>query len=258
MLERLKRHPFDVVAHFEDVLVLTYAAPAADLRPLLPRGLELDVFDAGADRVGFVAIAMVSVRGMRPAFLPRWLGQRFILVGYRVFVRHRDAAGRTRRGLRILESRTDRRMLVAMGNLLTHYNYRRADVEWKRTAERLEVRLSDPGRGVSLEVEARIDREAPLPASSPFRDWHEARRFAGPLPWTFDYDATLHAVVMIEGKRAGWTPRGVAAEVRVNRFFERVDLAASRPVLASVFHTADIDYRWLRGVLSPLPAGATA
>src|SRR5262245_53258334 len=105
MLQRLKRHPFDVVAHFEDVLVLTYALPAADLQPLLPRGLELDVFDDGAERVGFVAIAMVSVRGMRPAFFPRWLGQRFILVGTRVFVRHRDAAGRTRRGLRILESR---------------------------------------------------------------------------------------------------------------------------------------------------------
>lgn len=258
MLQRLKRHPFDVVAHFEDVLVLTYAVPAGELRGLLPRGLELDVLDAGSDQVGFVAVAMVNVRGMRPAFLPRWLGQRFVLVGYRVFARHRDATGRTRRGLRILESRTDRRTLVAMGNLLTHYNYRRAEVDWKRTADGLEVRLSEPGNGVSLEVQARLDVEAPLPASSPFRDWHQARRFAGPLPWTFDYDASRNAVVMIEGEREGWTPRGVAADIRVNRFFERPDLAACHPVLASVFHLADVDYRWRRGILSPLPVEATA
>ena len=258
MLQRLKRHPFDVVAHFEDVLVLTYAVPAGELRALLPRGLELDTLDAGLDQVGFVAIAMVSVRGMRPAFLPRWLGQRFVLVGYRVFARHRDAAGRTRRGLRILESRTDRRTLVALGNLLTHYNYRRAEVDWQRTADRLEVRLSEPGAGVSLEVQARLGVDAPLPTSSPFRNWQQARRFAGPLPWTFDYDAGRHAVVMIEGERQGWTPRGVAAEVRVNHFFERPDLAACHPVLASVFHLSDVDYRWRRGVLSPLPREATA
>src|SRR5688572_3964136 len=258
MLERLKRHPFDVVAHFEDVLVLTYAVPAGELRPLLPRGLEVDTLDVGSDQVGFVAIAMVNVRGRRPAFLPRWLGQRFVLVGYRVFVRHRDATGRTRRGLRILESRTDRPLLVALGNLLTHYKYRRVKVDWTRTADRLNVRLTEPGGGVSLEVDAQLDVDAALPPSSPFRDWKEARRFAGPLPWTFDYDVTRHAVVMIEGKREGWAPRGVAAEVRFNRFFERAELAACDPVLASVFHVAGVDYRWRRGVFSPLSVEATA
>jgi hypothetical protein len=210
------------------------------------------------DHVGFVAVAMVSVRGMRPAFLPRWLGQRFVLVGYRVFACHRDATGRTRRGLHILESRTDRRTLVVLGNLLTHYNYRRAEVNWKRTSNRLEVRLSEPGVGVSLEVQARLDIETSLPASSPFRNWQQAKRFAGPLPWTFDYDAARHAIVMIKGERQGWTPRGVAADVRVNRFFERADLATCHPVLASAFHLTDIDYRWRRGVISPLPVEATA
>ena len=139
---------------------------------------------------------MVKVRGMRPAFLPRWLGQRFVLVGFRVFARHRDASGRVRRGLRILESRTDRRALVAMGNLLTHYKYRRARVDWQLAAEGLQVRLGESGGDLTLDVLARTDGEAPLPATSPFLDWQQARRFAGPLPWTFDYDASYAAALL--------------------------------------------------------------
>jgi hypothetical protein len=252
MLERLKRHPFDVVAHFRDVLVLTYAFPAAILRPLLPLGLDLDTFTDAGDEVGFVAIALVRVERMRPAFLPSWLGQRFVLVGFRVFARFQDLTGRTRRGLRILESRTDRRLMAGLGNLLTHYNYKRADISWRREDDVLAVRLSEPRRGVTLEVAADLKAEVPLPDSSPFADWQQARRYAGPLPWTFDYDGARHAIVMIKGERVGWTPRSVAVEVRINRFFERAPFTNHPPKLASVFHLENIDYCWRRGIFSPL------
>jgi hypothetical protein len=252
MFERLKRHPFDVVAHFRDVLVLTYAFPAELLRPLLPIGLDLDTFDDAGDEVGFVAIALVRVERMRPAFVPRWLGQGFVLVGFRVFARFRDAAGKTRRGLRILESRTDRRLMAGMGNLLTHYNYKRADISWRRQDGTLDVRLAEPGGGVTLDVTAHLEGEVPLPGSSPFVDWQQARRYAGPLPWTFDYDAARHAIVMIKGEREGWTPRSVAAEVHTNRFFERAPFAGHSPTLASIFHLENIDYCWRRGIFSPL------
>jgi hypothetical protein len=257
MLERLKRHPFDVVAHFRDVLVLTYAFPAGLLRPLLPAGLDLDVLDDAGGDLGFVAIALVQVERMRPTFVPRWLGQRFVLVGYRVFARFRDAEGKTRRGLKILESRTDRRLMVGMGNLLTHYNYRHAEIRWQRDDEALEVRLAEPGGEITLEVTARLDGEVPLPGSSPFRDWQQARRYAGPLPWTFDYDVARRAIVMIKGERAGWNPHAVAADVRVNRFFERSPFSGHPPRLASVFHLQDIDYCWRRGIWAPLGGAAS-
>ena len=256
MLERLKAHPFDVIAKFRDVLVLTYAFPAELLRPLLPTGLELDTFDDAGAEIGFVAIALVQVEGMRPTFVPRWLGQRFVLVGYRIFARFRDPAATTRRGLRILESRTDRRLMAAMGNLLTHYNYRRAEIAWQRDDESLAVRLAEPNGEVTLDVTAQLKDEVPLPESSPFHDWQQARRYAGPLPWTFDYDAARHAIVMIKGERAGWHPRSVAAEVRVNRFFERSPFTGHPAVLASVFHLQDIDYCWRRGIFAPLPREA--
>lgn len=95
-LDNLKNHPFDVDARFDFSLVLTYALPAASLRPLVPDLLELDTF---ADRWAFVAIAMVQTRGLRPARLPGWFGRDFFLIGTRIFVRCPLASGQDRKSV---------------------------------------------------------------------------------------------------------------------------------------------------------------
>nr|WP_290928362.1 hypothetical protein [Haliscomenobacter sp.] len=46
----------------------------------------------------------------------------------------------------------------------------------------------------------------PLPPESPFSDWKEARRYAGPLPFTFTYNSKTAEVLIIEGVRQNWTP----------------------------------------------------
>ena len=78
-----KRHPIPVRAFFQHSLVLTYAVPAHVLAPLLPPGLVLDTFRG----LGFIAIAMVQTKNLRPAPLPAFLGQDFFLSGYRIFAR---------------------------------------------------------------------------------------------------------------------------------------------------------------------------
>src|SRR5262245_12666411 len=83
MLHALQRHPFAVEAFFERSLVLTYALPAAILAPMVGPGLEVDTYD----KWGFLAIAMVQTRDLRPRGLPTWLGQNFFLSGYRIFTR---------------------------------------------------------------------------------------------------------------------------------------------------------------------------
>src|ERR1041385_3231946 len=104
MKHLLQRHPLRVKASFEHSLVLTYAFPATTLEPFLPPGLMLDVFEG----FGFLAVAMVQTRELRPAFLPRALGQDFFLTGYRIFARFRTPEGRVLRGLRILRSDANR------------------------------------------------------------------------------------------------------------------------------------------------------
>ncbi|MGO8056374.1 hypothetical protein, partial [Rhizobium leguminosarum] len=48
-----------------------------------------------------------------------------------------------------------------------------------------------------------------LPENSPFTDWKEARRFAGPLPFTFTYNTNTKEVLIIEGVRQNWMPAPV-------------------------------------------------
>lgn len=246
-------HPFPVKAWFRHSLVLTYALPAEALMTLLPPGLGLDTFNG----FGFVAVAMVQTQGLRPAFLPRLLGRDFFLTGYRVFARFRTADGRSLRGLRILRSDTDRRIMVWAGNLLTHYQYRLATAVVTETPASLEIRVATPRGEADVDVSARLD--SPLtapPAGSPFPDLHQARLFAGPLPFTFDYERETHSIIAIEGVRENWKPVPVPVEVRRLSFLEQPAFAGTRPVLANAFYVHDLPYLWKRGVRHPLPPPA--
>jgi hypothetical protein len=103
MFPRLKNHPFRIAAQLERTTVLAFAAPRAELRALVPPCLELDLF---REEWGFVAVALVRAKALRPAGLPTWCGKDFHLGGYRIFVRYRNANGRRLRGLYFLGSET--------------------------------------------------------------------------------------------------------------------------------------------------------
>jgi hypothetical protein len=249
MRHLFQRHPFPVKAWFRHSLVLTYALPEKLLAPLLPPGLMLDVFEG----FGFVAVAMVQTRSLRPAFLPHVFGQDFFLTGYRVFTRFRTVEGRTLRGLRILRSDTDRRVMVWGGNLLTHYQYRLASAVVRQTPERLEIDIATLDAEADIQVSARLDTVADTPpVGSPFRDLHLARLFAGPLPFTFDYEQQTHSIIVIEGVRENWKPIPVAVNIMRMTFLDHPPFNQTRPLLANAFYVRDVPYSWKRGVLHPL------
>jgi hypothetical protein len=252
----LKRHPLPIQAHFRHSLVLTYALPRTVLEPLLAPGLELDTFGD----LGFLAIALVQTQDLRPLGAPRALGQDFILSGYRIFSRFTTGRGRHLRGLRILRSDTNRWPMVLGGNLLTHYHYRKASVDWRDSPGTLDIRIQTPraadGKGeADLEVHANLGGAA-LPPGSPFASLEEARGFAGPLPFTFDYEAETHSIVVIKGVRKKWDPQPVDVTVRRCSFLEREPFAPAKPILANAFHIQNVPYHWERGRLEPLPPEA--
>jgi hypothetical protein len=249
----LKRHPIPMRAHFTHSLVLAWALPAATLEQLVPAGLTLDTYDG----LGFVAVALVQTRDLRPVGLPAAVGGDHVLTGYRLFVRRRDADGRLLRGLHILRSDADRRRMVVGGNLLTHYRYRKASIDLAVEGERLRVRIDTPGAEADLRVTADLGSgPAPLPEGSPFASARDARRFAGPLRWTFDHEPETDSIVMIRGRRSQWDPRPVAVEVDRCTFLDHEPFADARPRLANAFHVTGVDYRWDRGVRVPT-GGAT-
>lgn len=243
MLHWLKRHPIPVSAYFRHSLVLTYAFPPHILAPLLPDSLVLDTFRNHA----FLAIALVQTEDLRPSFLPAGTGRDFFLSGYRIFARLRGGA-MSRRGLKILRSDTDRRLMVCAGNLLTHYNYRLCRANLEERPGEIRWTIQTPHSEADLEVIARLEGEpAPLPVGSPFDSLAEARRFAGPLPYTFDYEQETGSIIAIRAVRQNWDPRPVAVEVRRNTFLEREPFSRVAPILGNAFHVENVPYQWLRG-----------
>jgi hypothetical protein len=250
MWYQLKRHPLPVSAYFKHSLVLTFALPAEVLEPLLPPGLELDRYRD----YGFIAIALVQTRGLHPTCVPESLGQDFILSGYRVFSRYTTLEGRHLRGLRILRSDTDRRLMAVAGNLLTHYHYHLAKVDWREAEAALDVEVRTPHAEADLSVHAEFPVDSPsLPLDSPFSNWEAAREYAGPLPYTFDYEAETNSLILIKGVRKQWNPQPVQVKLRRITFFNRPEFRGVRPILASAFHVANISYEWQKGRREVLP-----
>ncbi|HEV2324405.1 MAG TPA: DUF2071 domain-containing protein [Terracidiphilus sp.] len=243
VFDSLKRHPVPMAAFFRHSLVLTYAFPPEVLKPLLPPALALDTFRGHA----FLAVALVQTCSMRPAFMPAVMGGDFFLSGYRIFTRLAAGSG-SKRGLRILRSDSDSAWMVRAGNLLTHYNYRLCRADLDNRADRLHWTIRTAHAEADLEVIANIGGgPAPLPPGSPFRTLAEARRFAGPLPYTFDYEPSTRSIIGIRAERQIWNPEPVAFDVRQNTFLDREPFRSADPALANAFHVSDVPYRWQRG-----------
>jgi hypothetical protein len=249
----LQRHLLPFKAHFESSLVLAYAFPASVLEPFLTPGLVLDTYKG----FGFLAIALVQTRNLRPAFLPSPMGISFYLSGYRIFTRYRTQAGLTLRGLRILRSDTSRSSMRLFGNLLTHYQYELSTWTVNRSEGLYDIRVSTPNCRADLHVVADVGpAEGRLPQGSPFETLQDARKFAGPLPFTFDYESETHSIIRVEGVRQRWNPRPVSVTVHQNTFLEREPFRDGPPVLANAFFLEDVPYAWRRGIREPLKGAA--
>jgi hypothetical protein len=239
MLTFLRDHPFAVESFFDTSLVLTYAVPKEQLQKFIPECLSLDTFE---DKWAFIAVAMVKTRSLRPKRFPEFLGNDFVLTGYRIFVKYNTSYGKRLRGLYIIRSETDKAKMAILGNIFTHYNYQKTDIRFDRKGNQIEVVSTKSNLAVKVEES---DGEIPLPGDSPFKDWKEARRFAGPLPFTFTYDSGKQEVLIIEGVREEWTPKPVKVLESKVGFVESLQLQGI--VLANAFVIHNVPYYWKRG-----------
>jgi hypothetical protein len=239
MLSFLKNHPFAVEAFFESSTVLTFAVPKEQIENLIPECLTLDTFQ---DKWAFIAVAMVQTKDLRPKGFPKFMGNDFFLIGYRVFVRYTNNVGKNLRGLYILKSETDKTKMEFMGNIFTHYNYTTTDIQ--QTEQDKTKEISSIKSNFKLKLD-KSEEDISLPENSPFADWKEARRYAGPLPFTFTYNKETNEVLIIEGVRQNWTPNPVRV-VDFNFGFLRT-LQLQNTILANAFVIRNIPYQWKKG-----------
>jgi uncharacterized protein DUF2071 len=249
MLYLLRRHPFRVVAHFDFSLAVTLAYPQEIIKPLLPPGLELDEYGG----YGFVAIALVQVRKLRPAVLPSVFGSDFFLAGYRIFTRFRNRQGRRLRGLYILRSDADKQLMVTLGSLLTNYRYTKSHVTACEATGKIAINILSPHSQADLDLIADVSQPAmDLPKGSPFPDWQTARLYAGPLPFTFGYEPQTNSMILVQGHREAWTPMPVIFTIKRATFLDSPPFNQARPILSNAFIVRNVSYSWDKGIREPL------
>ena len=234
----LKNHPFAVETTFEKSVILTFAIPKNELENLIPECLEVDVFD---DKFGFIAVALVATKNLRPKGFPKFLADDFNLVGYRVFVKYIDSRGKKLRGLYILKSETNKAKMSFFGNIFTHYNYKTTDITFKTENNLLKIKSEKSGFDIVL----KSNENASLPINSIFEDWKTARKFAGPLPFTFTYNNDKKEVLIIEGVRQNWIPKPIEVQSYKVDFFN--DFNFSNLQLSNAFIIENIPYYWKKG-----------
>lgn len=238
MLSFLKDHPFAVEAFFESSIVLTFAIPEEELQKLIPESLELDTFE----NKGFIAVAMVQTKDLRPKGFPKYIGNDFFLIGYRIFVKYYTSSGKRLRGLYIIKSETDQKKMELFGNIFTHYRYTTTDVS--KTSDNNQTIIRSQKSDFKVVVDEQAENVA-LPEDSIFKNWKEARRFAGPLPFTFTFNREKKEMLIIEGVRQNWKPEPLLIEDYHFSFLEKFQF--SKIVLANSFIIKNIPYSWKKG-----------
>lgn len=238
-MNRLKNHPFAVEAFFDSSTVLTFAVPKEELQDFIPECLELDTFK---DKWAFIAIAMVQTRGLRPKGFPKFIGNDFFLIGYRIFVRYTNNAGKRLRGLYIIKSQTDKKKMEFFGNIFTHYNYTTTDIKQIKNKNFKTIKSEKSKFEVTIE---QADDDIKIPEGSPFTDWKDARKFAGPLPHTFTVNTKDKTILTILGVRQNWKPEPLKVESYDFEFLNQLKL--QNIVLANAFEIQNVPYNWEKG-----------
>ncbi|TVZ15337.1 DUF2071 domain-containing protein [Maribacter sp. MAR_2009_72] len=235
----LQNHPFAVEAFFESSVVLTFAVPKQELKPLIPDLLELDCFE---DKWAFIAVAMVQTSELRPKGFPKFMGNSFFLTGYRIFVRYRNKAGKNLRGLYIIKSETNKVKMELLGNIFTNYKYTTTDIlyDLKDDVKTIYSKKSEFRVVINISKEDVI-----IPINSPFKNWKDARKFAGPLPHTFTFNKRTNSMLVIQGVRQNWKPKPI---IIADYHFEFLNnFQFTKVILASAFEITNIPYYWKRG-----------
>src|SRR4030095_8370724 len=93
------------------------------------------------------------------------------------------------------------------GNIFTHYNYSTTDID--QNTHNGQVQIKSHKSAFNIRIGDSKNENIALPTGSPCTGWKEARRFAGPLPFTFTYKALEKEVLIIEGVRENWKPMPV-------------------------------------------------
>jgi len=132
---------------WRSLLFLHWSVPVAALRPLVPRDLDLDLWDGQA----YVGVVPFAMEGVRPAWCPERLAFQFLETNVRTYVSHRG-----RPGVYFFSLEAASRIAVWTARLVWGLPYYQAAMSMTRNNERVSYATRRRGSGASHRVEYRI------------------------------------------------------------------------------------------------------
>jgi hypothetical protein len=180
--------------------------------------------------VGIAGICLIRLRGLRPAFMPSWLGISSENAAHRIAVEWQDDTGRLCDGVYIPRRDTNSRLNTLVGGRLFPGVHHHARFDVHETLERFEIALCSDDGGTRLSVRATIAPE--LPKTSVFQSLPAASEFfrTGSLGYSATADTRRHQG--LELRCLDWQMEPLAVEEVHSSFFEQ----------ASVFPPGSVEF----------------
>jgi hypothetical protein len=198
-------------------ILVNYRVDPSVLARLLPAPFRPKVVEG----VGMAGICLIRLKGIRPAFLPSWLGISSENAAHRVAVEW-DEQGMVREGVYVRRRDTNSWLNSWAGGRLFPGIHHHATFTVQEASDRFAVALRSDDGVTSMSVRSRIaDR---LPASSIFRSLEAASAFfqAGSLGYSATPDPSRFQGM--ELRCLDWRAEPLAVEEVHSSFFEDVSL----------------------------------
>ena len=125
--------------------------------------------------VAIAGICLIRLTGVRPAFVPSWLGLSSENAAHRMAVEWRDDSGRLREGVYVPRRDTSSRLNTLVGGRLFPGDQHHARFTVHETADRFEIALRSDDGGAELTVRAMLTPA--LPKTSVFESLAAASAF---------------------------------------------------------------------------------
>lgn len=119
MSDSVHRLPFSMKTVFQDLFLLTYTLPPAELGRLLPPYIH--PFDDNGR--SYISIVVGNMRGMRPGMLPEFIGTNYYQIVYRAVVNLVNQDGERLPGVFFLRSDGNDPVMSYFGNQFTEFRF---------------------------------------------------------------------------------------------------------------------------------------
>lgn len=194
-------------------MLVNYRVDPAVLAALVPPPFRPQVIHG----VGMVGICLIRLRGVRPAFLPSWLGIASENAARRTAVEW-ERGGTTQRGVYIRRRDTSSRLNACAGGRLFPGIHHHAAFTVAETEDRFSIALRSDDGETSLSVRARLSDS--LPPTSVFRSLEEASEFfrGGALGYSTTPDPSRFQGLELRCLR--WQAEPLAVEEVRSSFFD--------------------------------------